>query len=66
MNKKIDFFLGGHYICSSTQYRNLKDAVEGFKKNPQWAGLKADGTIGLRKTSLFCYDTVSVWWSDRQ
>lgn len=63
---KIDFFIGGHYVCSSTRYRNFKDAVAGFRKNPTWQGMKPDGTLGLCRCALGPCDSVSVFWSDRQ
>jgi hypothetical protein len=61
-NKKIDFFVGGHYVCSSTRYSNLKEAKEGFMRNPSWVGLKPDGSIGLFNIPKGSYFTVSVWW----
>ena len=63
MHKKIDFYVGGRYVCSSCQYPNLKAARDGFLKNPSWQGLRADGTLG--KVSIQNPGTVTVWWSDR-
>lgn len=65
-NKKINFYVGGHYVCSSIRYKNLKEAKRGFMKNPSWAGLKPDGSFGLISIPKETYFTVSVWWSDNQ
>lgn len=49
MYKKIDIFCGGKYICSTAQAKNLQEARENFFKNPTWAGLLFDGSVGVVK-----------------
>ena len=65
-NKKIDIFMGGRYVCSSTRYRTIKQACEGFRNNPSWAGLRPDGTLGRCSVDVRSYDPVTAWWSARQ
>ena len=60
--KKIDIFLDGRYACSTMQARTIKQAIDNFKKNPTWQGLRADGTLGVCTAS---YWSVSAWWSAR-
>jgi hypothetical protein len=59
--KKIDIYVDGIYVCSSIRYHTIKQAIEEFKKNPLWQGLKHDGTLGICRAN---YYYVSAWWSD--
>jgi len=65
-NKKIDICMNGQYACSSVRYRGIKQACEGFRANPSWAGVRPDGSLGMVKYTLGSYDSVVAWWSDRQ
>jgi predicted ribosome quality control (RQC) complex YloA/Tae2 family protein len=36
---KIDIYVNGVYVCSTTQSRNIQEAKRKFLKNPRHAGL---------------------------
>ncbi len=36
MYRKINLFKNGEYICSTTQRKTLKEAVQKFKENPTY------------------------------
>lgn len=59
MYKKIDIFAGGKYICSTNQAKNVKEAKENFLKNPNWQGLRKDGSIG--NVSLSEWQKTNKW-----
>ena len=42
MNKKIDLFINGKYICSTIRYKTCKDFIQRVKEDGfiQWQGLK--------------------------
>jgi hypothetical protein len=65
-SKKIDIYLNGECVCSSIRYRTIKQACEGFRNNPSWAGLRPDGSLGMVTHTFGCFDSVAAWWSDRQ
>jgi hypothetical protein len=48
MARKINIFKNGEYLCSSTQRKTCKEAVEKFKENPTYQGY----TYGLGMTEI--------------
>ena len=45
-NRKIDIYVGGVYVCSTTQRASLKEAKEKFLANPTYQGRRGDGSLG--------------------
>lgn len=43
---KIDIYVNGVYVCSTTQRKNIKEAKDEFLANPSYAGLS--GTVRLQ------------------
>ena len=46
-NRKIDFYSGPRYLCSTMQSKTLKEALEKFLKTKSYQGMKIDGTVGI-------------------
>lgn len=51
MNKKIDLFINGIYICSSQKYTTCKSFLEAIKKQGfiTWASLPKNGFYKIQK-----------------
>lgn len=45
MNKKIDIFVNGEYVCSTNASNSLKEAEEKFITNQKWMGLGGIRTL---------------------
>jgi hypothetical protein len=45
--RKINFYYNNKYLCSAGQYKTLKEALQGFRNNPKYVGIKDDGSIGV-------------------
>jgi hypothetical protein len=46
-NRKIDFYSGPRYLCSTMQSKTLDEALEKFMKAKSYQGIKPDGRIGI-------------------
>jgi len=44
--EKIDIYNNEKYLCTTTQSKTCKNAVNKFIDKPWYEGLKSDGTIG--------------------
>lgn len=64
--KKIDIYVNGQYVCSSIWYRTFKQAIEGFKRNPSWVGVRKNNTIGNVTRRINACDSVTAQWSSCQ
>lgn len=46
MGRKIDIYNNGEYVCTTTQSKTCREAVERFCQNPSYYGIRKDGTFG--------------------
>jgi hypothetical protein len=44
--RKIDIYNDGKYICTTTQSKTCREAIERFYQKPVYQGMRNDGTIG--------------------
>ena len=46
--KKIDIFRDGQYLCTTTQAKTCKEAIENFYEKPYYYGLQENGLFGWK------------------
>ncbi len=66
--KKIDIYVNGVFTCSTMQSRTINEAIDRFKANPKWMGLRNDGSIGVcifDPNACIC-NSITAWWSSNQ
>lgn len=52
INKKIDLYINGIYICTSQKYKTCKEFSEKVKKDGfvRWASIPVDGFYKIKET----------------
>jgi hypothetical protein len=63
--RKIDIYVNGQYVCSTTQRRNIKEAKEKFVANPVYATI-GDNGVEMRRVKDMDISRVVCKYSDAE